>query len=503
MLIKKQKTNFMLKAGISLLLGVFIFCTLTGCRKEVFKTSKESAGNFYNNKYNITDKGLSELEKMLRKCTALPDKLTVQSFDAVISTKAIVQNFDITLCGFNSQKQYTGTYSFYYDENSKKIKYLSPNSNPASNITISYNANSDITYLDSQLKKLPLEKQIGKLNFDKYVLRYQSNTKLSPSDPIIDGSTGQEFPVLSLKDYSKGLGGTSDGHTAVIFTLYDGVSLISKNLIHYRCKPSDTSALSGNRDFTMQCDYQLINNKISFTRDYGETWITANIPKTDLSKTMSFYRNGTIIPEGSYFISTRKDEPIAFFYGANPSLRISKDNGKNWRTVLFNADLDRDITKRIIGFTSKTEGYAALGTDWSMGAGEGKLCFMTHDGGTTWEEKKLPLSGTSQTLEGLCFSDKNNGIVSLKSESDESWPVLYFTQDGANNWTQINLPWDQIPKTIDYLSKADSLTYDNGVYTLTLGQGSGRNKKVCFQSLSLSSGWKFIKEWTAVTHTVG
>jgi hypothetical protein len=106
-------------------------------------------------------------------------------------------------------------------------------------------------------------------------------------------------------------------------------------------------------------------------------------------------------------------------------------------------------------------------------------------------------------LRGLCFADKSNGVVALKSSSDESWPILYCTNDGAENWTEIKLPFEQMPKIVDYLSKVDSLIYENGVYTLTLGQDSNGKQKASFQSTTLSDGWKFTKNWTAVIHSVG
>lgn len=81
---------------------------------------------------------------------------------------------------------------------------------------------------------------------------------------------------------------------------------------------------------------------------------------------------------------------------------------------------------------------------------------------------------------------KHGISVTLKSDSDESFPIVYGTGDGAQHWTELKLPRNQLPKTVDSLSKADSLTEENGTFTLTLGQGSGGNIKVSFQSTKLS-----------------
>lgn len=468
------------------------------------KPFKEGTNRFSLGEYNLTGKGFSQLEKELRKHASLPPKLDVGGFTVYLSKNADIMSFMLNLYAFDAKQNYLGVYAFDYDGSTGTLNYSSPiSTQTASSTPMIYNANSEITFLDSQLKRLPLAKQMNRLKFTHYILFYRDNMKLDADTPIIDGSSGQTFPVLSLADYKKGIGGKSNGHTAVIFTLYDGVSLIGKNNIYYRCKPADTATLYGNRNFTMQCDYYINNNKLSFTRDYGETWMPTDLKQDDVQKTLDFYRNGQILPEGSYFIGANAEVPIAFFYGESASLRLSKDNGKSWHDAAPDTGFERDITRRFIGFTSPSEGYAALGTDWSMGAGEDKLCYLTHDGGTTWETRDLPLAGTSNTLQGIAFSDKDNGFVTLKPDSDESFPIVYYTEDEARHWTELKLPWDQLPKTVDYLSKVDSLTEVNGTFALTLGQGSGGNKKVSYQSAKLSDGWTFVKSWAAVTHSDG
>lgn len=477
-----KSNKFLYKTIIIVLLSICTAAAFAGCGTEnrtKIGPLKEGKNSFFLNGYNISRSGLSQLEKLLRKCVILPEKIDVNYFDAEISKNADMKNFSLSLYGFDADNNFTGSYSFVYNAAMKTMIYEA--SNPGTSIT--YNKNRDISYLDSEIKLLPLSKQIWKLFFPKYVLSFQSNTKLSSGQPVIDKGTGKNFPVLSLSDYKKGAGGKSDGHTAVIFTLYDGVSIEDANKIYYRCKPADSTSLYGNHDFTMQCDYMISNNKLSFTRDYGETWIPSGLSEDDLSDTLSFYNNGSSLPEGSYFISPNADIPIAFFYGntSTPELHISKDNGKTWHESCpsqFNKNKE-NITKRFVGFIDKNEGYVGLGTDWSMGTGEDKLCYMTHDGGSTWVEKNLPLSGTSSTLNGICFSDKNNGIVSLKSPSDDPWPILYFTQDGAGHWAKTDMPWKSLPGDDVYsLSKIDSLTCQNGTFTLTLGQGLSGKKRL-------------------------
>ena len=491
-----KRNSFFHKSIAIVLIFILIASTVSGCsvgKKTEIKPSKTGT-------YNITLGGFSQIEKSIRKCANLPEKLDINYFNAAISEDCNIKNFTLGINGFDSNNNFKGSYSFIYSGSNKALNYTM--TKPSESMI--YNKNYDISYLDSEIKRLPLKSQISKLHFPQYVISFQSDTKLSAGDPVIDGSTGKNFPVLSFSDYKKCIGGKSDGHTAVIFTLYDGVSLISKNKICYKCKPADSSSLYGNRNFTMQCDYMISNNKLSFTRDYGETWIPSGLSKDQLSSTLNFYRSSSL-PEGSYFVSKDTGIPIAFFYDSFCELMISKNNGRTWSSAPIEVDsYEKDITKRFIGFTDKNDGYAALGTDWTMGTGEEKFCYLTSDGGKTWVQKDLPLSGTSNTLSGICFSDKNNGIVSLKSPSgSDSWPTLYCTQDGASYWTEINIPWKSLPSDVDYLSKIDSLTYQDGIFTIVLGQGSDSAKKAAFKSSSLSGTWSLVKTYTSVTHTQG
>ena len=493
------------KQGISVLLCfcMAFICEACNTKKPQIDFLKEGTNRFNFGEYNLTQKGFSQFEKELRKYTGLPTKLDVGSFTANISKNADVNSFTLNLYAFDENRNYLGEYAFDYDGSAGTLNYSSPKSTQAASSTpIIYNANSDITFLDSQLKRLPLVKQMEKLNFPRYVLHYSDNIKLDANGPIIDGSSGQAFSVLTLNNYKKGVGGKSDGHTAVIFTLYDGVSLVGKDNIYYRCKPADVSTLYGNRNFTMQCDYHINNNELSFTRDYGETWIPTDLTQNEVQGIFDFSGQ---ISEGSYFIGQSPKFPIAFFYGYGKTvlLLVSKDNGKSWHDATPVTDFERDITRRFIGFTSPSEGCAALGTDWSMGIGEEKQCYFTHDGGKTWVTRDLPLEGTSHTLQGMAFSDKDNGVVTLESGSDDPFPIVYETQDGAKHWTELKLPWDQLPNAVDSFSKADSLTRKSGTFTLTFGQGSGGNKKVSFQSTNLADGWTFSKSWAVVKHTDG
>lgn len=81
--------------------------------------------------------------------------------------------------------------------------------------------------------------------------------------------------------------------------------------------------------------------------------------------------------------------------------------------------------------------------------------------------------------------------------------MTYYTEDGGKNFETLELPWEDIPEEVQYLSRVDSLTYEDGQYVLIMGQGLSGNQKVKFTSQSVESGWQFEENYIGTVHTVG
>jgi hypothetical protein len=494
------------------LLIVFGICiSLNGCvtKKAAVQTSSSAAAsadstqslNAQNS--NVTKVDLSKMEAVLAQNPISSAYQTVALFEASISQNGEIQDFNLLLNGFDKDKNYDGNYQYDYHATENKLNYSRKKKEDLKEAAV-YDENSDWANIKSEIKRLPLAEEIAKLNFKNYKIRFQPGTTLDNGTPIIDGSKGQNFAVLSFADYKNKKGGTSDGHTAVIIRLYDGVSVIDENNIYYQCKAANKTTVSSSRNGGLKLDYKL--NPISFTRDYGETWIKADISAADLSETLKTYQSQYEIPNGSYYISEKPDGIIAFFYGGKPTLSITKDNGKTWQKKLFKfdyADIQKAITHRFVGFTSDTEGYVGLGTDWSMGTGQSEFCYLTHDGGATWENKKLPRTATSMLLDGMAFCDSKCGVVTYNKaySLDKVMPDFYYTNNGGNSWAEFTVPSNKSIADFSF-QEAESLVFANGTYTLTLGQTGRGNKKVSFTSTNLKN-WTFQKMWTAVVHSIG
>jgi hypothetical protein len=462
----------------------------------------EGSNKFSLGSYDIEKSGLSGLEKIVKKTKDLANAYSIGHFEATVDQKGIVKSFTLSLDTFDSNNEYTGMAGYVYS--SDKLVYTKPQI-VTDMLVNKLNVNSTFTYLDEQIRKIPFKEQIKLSGLDRYVIRYQPYTQIESGTPIFDGRTNRAFTVLTKEDYIQGKGGLSDGKTSVVFRLYDGTSIATGQQYLYVCKPIEQESAVGDQLSTMECDYYINQGKLKFTRDYGESWIEADITEDELTSTMDFYRDNLSLPIESLFISPDKALPIAYFYAKIPKLKILQTGAEAWKTLDFPtaADFGREITKRAVGFIDPSFGYAALGTDWSMGGGENKMCYFTADGGDTWTEKPLPMQGTSKALIDIYMADEKTGVVSLDGGSDVYFPLTFITENTGDEWTQIELPYTDLPREIQYLSDIVSFEYSDGKYSLALGQEDDGVYKAVFVSDSLTSGWRLTKTYKSTIHTVG
>lgn len=485
-----------------ILFAICLIILLSGCSSDEIKVdidtediNEDGSINCEINNYKPETHGFIELVDILRQCTdsEMPQTLTIARFDGKLNRKGVVEDFLFSVYAYNESCEYVGLYHFRYVHSDGLLYVTEPEADNISGSSTPYNANNDLKFLDSQIKRLQLEQQISLLDFPEYVISFTGISMVEKDNPIMNGRNGHEFPILTFEEYENCEGGISDGKWAVEFQLYDGVSVISENSMYYICDYADKDTLHS--DYIMECDYYVNDNKIYFTRDYGETWIEADISEEDMAETLAINYNGAIIPEDSYSINTNSDT-IAFIYGEKPRLRISFDIGETWEDRTF--DLEKfyflSINKRIVHFFNQNNGYVGLGTSWSMGTGEMKYCMMTNDGGLTWQEKQLPENVSSNILTGLYFidADMEAGAVSLRHQDDDlCYPKLYLTVDGGENWVEITTDWEQIPTEPHNLQKLYSLSIVDGEYVMVIGSKNFRFK---LSSTSLDGQWSYVEE---------
>lgn len=446
--------------------------------------------------YNISKKGLDCLTDIIKKSNNMTDKYNISYFETELNEKGMIKSFTLSLIVFEGDN-YIGNASYVYENNI--LNYKSPKE---TNLPLveTYSTNNNIDYISDLIKKIPLNEQIKNSNLTHYFLRYQPGTIMEKGTPIFDFTSDKKVKALTKNDYINGKGGISDGNDNIVIRLYDGTSITSDEQYLYIFDKIDNSTLA-NPNYMMKTDYYINNGTLKFTRDYGTNWISTDITKEELEETLKYYNDLSLKPN-SWFLSSDDNLPIAYFYGEEPVLKISTDNGLTWKNVELtdSKKMGRPITNRVIGFSSKTDGYVALGTDWSMGSGEMKKLYFTKDAGKTWNEVKPPLNNSNKTLIDMCMYDSNIGVILLNNPNDDRLPLIYATKDGGKNWKEVKLNYKD---EITYLVDIDSITKEDNQFIIQLGQSKYGTLKAIFKVNDLYDSWQFVKTTNENIHTVG
>lgn len=452
--------------------------------------------------YKLEKEGLSRLQKIVDISDKSTDNYNVSYFNIRLDKNGKLKEFVLSIKFFDNNKDYVGRGGYTFKNNNLNYIYVSKE-DEASLLVENYSKNNNIGYISNQIKKIPLKKQIKESELDFYFLSYMPNTSLEWGSPIFDGRDNKNIKVLSKEDYNKGMGGESDKGTFFVLRLNDGRSIAFGQQYLY-VFDSLEDYLPANPNYMMDVDYYVNDGKLMFTRDYGNTWINADINEFDLKKTLNFY-GGKSLKSNSWFLAKNELIPIAYFYGYEPILKISNDNGKTWTSHEFITSkdtFDKTITERIVGFTSQNFGYVGLGTDWTMGSGEVKKLYFTYDGGENWKEIEIPLNGTSHVLYDVCMFDENVGVILLRDSLNSNFPLIYSTVSGGKSWNEVNFRNSNLPDEITYLNEVDSIFKDGETYFIKLGQGDTGTLKATFSSGDMM-GWTYLSFNNENIHTVG
>lgn len=442
--------------------------------------------------------GLASVLDRVRQTEEFPQNCNISYLGADITENGTVEDFTLTVIGFDSQEQYISHVGYTWEHGEGQ---LSCREYKETSLPTYYDPNAEFSYIDSQIRRIPFEDQIRLLSFKRYKVEYRRDTQLPADTPILDGSRGQDFPVLTWEEYEQGKGGVSDGSSAVVISLTDGTGVMGRQLAYY-CEAADEDALVGYPESVMTMDYRIDKGVLLLTGDAGETWLDVGLNKEQVNETVETYGRGGQLFEDSYFVD-RENGLYAVFYGQVPMLRLSGDAGETWWDIPFTDDMPRLCTRRIVRFLDSRNGYAGLGTDWTMGTGGAVYVYWTHDGGETWISS-TSLYEEGMMLDGLAFADISNGVASLQTvNGDEQYPALRVTTDGGVSFTELFLPWESLPSNVSFLDKVDALTEENGVFTLTLGAGTAGNTKAVFTSTDMMGEWIFKESFEGTVHTEG
>lgn len=445
----------------------------------------------------LEESGISGLIDWISEKETVPANILISDLDADLNEKGEVYSFTLSIQEFDDKNEYVKDILYIYDSERKELNVKED----INRITkTQYDPNAEVDYLDSQMKRIPFIAQMKALDFERYKVQYRQDGRLEAGMPVIDGRDQEAFPILTWDEYMQGAGGLSDGGSQVVIALTNG-SVIIGECVRYICTPKDAEALPGDSETVMQTDYKFLQDGLFLTDDSGETWISSGLTKEQIESTTEVYGKGNLLPENSIY--SDENGMFAVFWGEVPVLHLSKDDGKTWEDIEFAENYPRFCKSRIVRFLDSENGYVGLGTDWSMGTGGATFVGWTHDGGTTWKTTSIPMEG-GLILSGLAFADMQNGMLTMDSQfGDNSWPRVFVTNDAGNQFREIEMPWETISEDVTFLNKVDSLTYENGVYHLTLGQGEYGNMKADFTGVSLDGEWTFEKSYIGTIHTTG
>lgn len=452
--------------------------------------------------YNLQTNGLDKLVEIVTNSQYSTDKYNVSYLETRVNKDGKIISFTLSLNFFDENSNYVGRGGYTYGKKKLVYTYVAKE-NEKSLLVDYYSKTSNIEYISTQIKKIPLRQQLKISELNHYVISYRPNTSLEWGTPIFDGQDNKEIKPLSKKDYNDRKGGESDKDIYFVIRLNDGSSIVTgqQYLYVFDSIEEDTPKNPG---YMMEVDYFINNNQLKFTRDYGSTWIETDISEEQVKETLNFYGDVSLLPN-SWFMSTNSLIPMAYFYGEEPVLKISNDNGNTWiehKFITSNDISGKPITKRVVGFTSQNFGYVALGTDWTMGSGELKKLYFTYDGGKTWKEVEVPLNGTSHILIDVCMYDENIGVILLRDTMDSNFPMIYSTISGGKSWNEVRYRESNLPDDITYLYDIDSIEKEEEAYFITLGQGNEGTLKATFRAVDMI-GWTYMSKTNRNIHTVG
>lgn len=459
---------------------------------------------------NLEKDGLDEFISIMSKTEEVKNLNSNIAFLSIkLNKKGNIKRVDMTVNYFDNDYNYVG--SGYYNYKDKNLEFgyeRKEDCKTVSDCTINkmlvreYLKSLNIKYLSNQIKKIPFKEQIKLSNLRFYEVSIQSNQKFSEVTNVFDMRDNKKIKALTLDDYKAGKGGTITPGIYLVITLSDGSSVTADEMYKYIFDNVDGDIKR--IDYTMETDYYINGkNQLLFTRDYGNNWIETDLSSDQVKETLNFYRDISL-QNSSWFISVNELIPIAYFYGEQPKLKISTDNGITWSEKIFdiiNNDIYKDITHRIVGFNDQNFGYVALGTDWTMGSGEFKKAYLTKNSGKDWESIDLPENCTNKTLIDFIMYDENNGIVLLNNNQENEFPYMYITKDKGNFWERVEYA-HKIPKEVVYISNIDFIEKKDNEYIITLSQGDSSTTKVKLISSDLIN-WTYDSTFTSNIHTVG
>ncbi|QCJ42644.1 hypothetical protein FAY30_12400 [Bacillus sp. S3] len=211
--------------------------------------------------------------------------------------------------------------------------------------------------------------------------------------------------------------------------------------------------------------YEIKDQNLRVTYDNGKNWreVPVAIEELFFSESNSAEQQ---LGDGGYVITP---EITAFVLNKGTRVLVSTDKGKSWKESLVSDQLPF-LRMLKLGFTSDKDGYLIITGDKTMSS-EAHFVFKTNDGGQSWYNAGSVDDTHALVTDGGFISDQL-GFISFgeyRLEEQPPMPNLYRTTDGGANWERVEVP---IPEEYRrYFTIAEIPTFQGTEGTILVNQG--------------------------------
>lgn len=262
------------------------------------------------------------------------------------------------------------------------------------------------------------------------------------------------------------------------------------------------------------------------TRDGGKSWAPISLPE------------GYSLSRGLHFRSPEVGF-ITVSAQSGPDYRVlqTRDGGRTWKTLYK----ENEVALFAVHFVTEEDGYAAGGMNPRTERGPGQFVAATHDGGVTWEvvkkmeERGSPFSALnfisptegwaatggcwSMGASGPCggellftrdggrsWNKTGTGVTGIRSVGKRAWSLrgggattLYLTDDGGATWQNLWRPDAVQVQRLQFLSpQVGFLATNLGFYKTTDGGTTWAPYPLGAPAASHPEAVRFLSEQTAL-----